>query len=187
MYQWTDPDSGTTQLSGTPPSWYRGEEQGPRIYVFDRGQLLDDTARSVNETQRLELRRQAFVEADSDKRAHAQAVSKARLRAAVEQLLGKKPTPEELEDILQSTSANGQLPAASEQQDQPTETASTQGKTPDTKELTAAQLKALVQNWDRAQTEQARKLLQKTDPVSAFPATGSSAATDQAASPPPTP
>jgi len=26
MYQWTDPESGTTQLSGKPPAWYRSVE-----------------------------------------------------------------------------------------------------------------------------------------------------------------
>ena len=45
MYQWVSPRSGTTQMSSTPPSWYRnGEPEAPRVLVFENGRLLDDTS-----------------------------------------------------------------------------------------------------------------------------------------------
>lgn len=65
MYQWSDPATGTVQLSGTPPAWYRGAAPGPRTFVFDDGQLVDDTAIPVSELQRRALREQAFGAANS--------------------------------------------------------------------------------------------------------------------------
>ena len=49
MYQWQEPDTGTTQLSGKPPAWYRSTAGGPRVFVFDDGRLIDDTAVKVSE------------------------------------------------------------------------------------------------------------------------------------------
>jgi hypothetical protein len=49
MYQWNDPATGTTQLSGAPPAWYRSGETGPRVFVFERGRLIDDTGVAVDE------------------------------------------------------------------------------------------------------------------------------------------
>lgn len=66
MYQWNNPDTGTTQLSGTPPPWYRSETGGPRVFVFEKGQLIDDTARRVPEAQRRFLREQAVNQAAAD-------------------------------------------------------------------------------------------------------------------------
>lgn len=43
MYQWQDPNSKSVQFSGTPPAWYRSAENGPRVRVYDAGQLIDDT------------------------------------------------------------------------------------------------------------------------------------------------
>ena len=48
MYQWVNPHTGTVQLSGAPPSWYRGAQEGPRVLVFDQGRVVDDTAIAVN-------------------------------------------------------------------------------------------------------------------------------------------
>ena len=66
MYQWRDPETGTTQLSGKPPSWYRTDEKGPRVIVFDNGKIIDDTAISLGRSQREELRRQAILRAEED-------------------------------------------------------------------------------------------------------------------------
>jgi hypothetical protein len=61
MYQWTQPNSGHTYLSGKAPSWYRGQTDGPRVLVFENGQIVDDTAARVSETQRVQLRTLAFT------------------------------------------------------------------------------------------------------------------------------
>lgn len=65
MYQWTDPDSGRTHLSGHAPPWYRGAGDGPRVFVFERGRLVDDTARQVSPETRRQLREQALDSGDS--------------------------------------------------------------------------------------------------------------------------
>lgn len=56
MYQWMEPDTGTAQLSGIPPPWYRGTAPGPRVQVFENAELVDDTAIVVPEPQRRALR-----------------------------------------------------------------------------------------------------------------------------------
>lgn len=60
MYQWVDVDTGTVQLSGSPPAWYRGNERGPRVFVFENGRLVDDTARSLPAEEAAQLRAAAF-------------------------------------------------------------------------------------------------------------------------------
>lgn len=65
MYQWRSPATGTTQLSGTPPAWYRTVEGGPRVYVFDANRLVDDTGIAVSDEQRRALRAAAFGEAEA--------------------------------------------------------------------------------------------------------------------------
>ena len=44
MYQWQDPHSKSMQFSGVPPAWYRDAQDGPRVRVYEGGQLIDDTA-----------------------------------------------------------------------------------------------------------------------------------------------
>lgn len=62
MYQWTSPVTGSLQMSGEPPSWYRSGQDGPRVRVFKDGFLVDDTAVDVSVLRRLQLRQEAFVE-----------------------------------------------------------------------------------------------------------------------------
>jgi len=187
MYQWTNPDTGTTQLSGTPPSWYRGTEHGSRVYVFERGQLVDDTAQAVSEVQRLGLRRQAFMAADRDKLTRAEAKRTARLRAAVERLLGKKASDEELEAILQGPPETMPPTGSELPSDEPADTATANTRAAEASEPTEEQLKALVESWERTRTEKARRLLQKDTPLSDYPASASTAARGQGAAPPPAP
>jgi len=47
VFQWKDPESGTTRFSNTPPSWYRipqPDSRPPRVQVFYYGALIDDTS-----------------------------------------------------------------------------------------------------------------------------------------------
>ncbi len=44
MYQWVDPTTGSVQLAGAPPPWYRSAMQGPRVRVYEHGEVIDDTA-----------------------------------------------------------------------------------------------------------------------------------------------
>lgn len=66
MYQWIEPHTGTTQLSGKPPVWYRSGQPGPRVLVFDNGHLIDDTAIKVEAEARRRLRQEALAIAEED-------------------------------------------------------------------------------------------------------------------------
>ena len=44
MYQWVDPTTGSVQLAGSPPPWYRSALEGPRVRVYEHGEVIDDTA-----------------------------------------------------------------------------------------------------------------------------------------------
>jgi hypothetical protein len=60
MYQWVDPRTRHTQMSGTPPAWYRSGQPGPRVFVFENGQIIDDTLIAVSDDRRQALREEAF-------------------------------------------------------------------------------------------------------------------------------
>lgn len=60
MYQWVDTQTGTVQLSGAPPAWYRSTQSGPRVFVFENGRLVDDTARELPAEQSALLRATAL-------------------------------------------------------------------------------------------------------------------------------
>lgn len=63
MYQWVNPSTGHAQMSGTPPSWYRSGQKGPRVLVWENGMLVDDTSLRVSEERTATLRQHAFDEA----------------------------------------------------------------------------------------------------------------------------
>jgi len=71
MYQWISPTSQQTQLSGIPPAWYRSEAGGPRVQVFEQGNLIDDTKIALPPSQREDLRDAAFNELQQRQQAEA--------------------------------------------------------------------------------------------------------------------
>ena len=72
LYQWRSATTGSTQLSGLPPAWYRSGEQGPRVFVFENNQLVDDTGIAVSIERREALRREAFDQPGATAQAPAQ-------------------------------------------------------------------------------------------------------------------
>ncbi len=78
MYQWVETDSGTTQLSGKPPSWYRSGETGPRVLVFEKGRLVDDTDIKLSREAQRELRKRAFIMAEEDRLAAKEKLTRSR-------------------------------------------------------------------------------------------------------------
>lgn len=79
MYQWVNPGTRGVQLSGIPPAWYRSEAGGPRVRVFEQGNLIDDTAIALPASQREDLREAAFAELQ--RRQEAEALRKLELVA----------------------------------------------------------------------------------------------------------
>jgi hypothetical protein len=65
MYHWVDPVTQSVQLAGKPPPWYRSETVGPRVVVYERGRVVDDTRRAVAAGDRETLRATAFGEAST--------------------------------------------------------------------------------------------------------------------------
>ncbi len=84
MYQWTNPDTGTAYLSGTPPVWYRATADGPRIQVFEQGRLIDDTEWRASREREKALREKALKEIEARKEEQARRKAE-KERAAREQ------------------------------------------------------------------------------------------------------
>ncbi len=135
MYQWVSPNSGRTQISGKPPAWYRSGLTGPRVFVFENGRLVDDTARALSEAERAAMRDAAFT-GDAAQAPGVAAIPDA--EGSVDEPLGS-PDESFTEDEVPGT------PTATEPPDE-----------------TIARLKGIIDAWERQQTEEARRLLEGT-------------------------
>ena len=136
MYQWQNPATGTTQLSGIPPTWYRTTEGGPRVFVFENNQLIDDTGIAVSAAQREALRAEAFGAATDPAKGHLDTLAPSAARPATT-----------ASDLPTQAKANAAPAVAA-----PAVDATTTDK--------AAALKALIDAWDQHQLDQARSLLE---------------------------
>lgn len=144
MYQWTDPESGITQLSGKPPPWYRSGEAGPRVFVFERGRVIDDTAVHVSNSERERLRRQALLDAASDtEQARSQLLEARRLQAAMERDQRDQPQP------VESTPEEAGTPSPE----------SAAEETPQRQVPTEQAMKALIDQWEKMRTDNARQVI----------------------------
>jgi hypothetical protein len=85
VYQWVDPDSGNVYLSGSPPAWYRAGAAGPRVFVYESGELVDDTARSITREEAQALRDQAVAD-DQRRREDLTRQREAEARARAEEV-----------------------------------------------------------------------------------------------------
>jgi hypothetical protein len=141
MYQWVDPDTGTTQLSGKPPVWYRSAQGGPRVFVFENGKVIDDTGLAVSGGEQERLRQQAFLQAEDDK------------AAAKEKLLeGKK-----LEAALGLTDADAQEVEVITEPEPAS--APPEKEAQSEEEETINQMRSLIEEWESRRTENARELV----------------------------
>jgi len=147
MYQWVSPTTGTVQLSGEPPPWYRSGAGGPRVQVFDDGNLVDDTAIELPRAQAEALREDAFREARQRQRAEAlerlerAARREERLREERERLAQARRA-QQRERAVQAAAATEQPPDAAGGPAQ----AAAEGVLD---EETVARLKAIIAEFDR--------------------------------------
>lgn len=139
LYQWRSATTGSTQLSGLPPAWYRSGEQGPRVFVFENNQLVDDTGIAVSIEQREALRREAFDQPGATAQAPAQT-----------------PAPPVHPVDIATPSAPAVAPPAAPVSAPVSPAPRQQIDTPDK----AAALKSLIDAWDQSQLDQARSLLE---------------------------
>jgi len=157
MYQWTDPESGTTQLSGKPPAWYRSVEGGPRVFVFNRGKIVDDTGIKISDEQRISLRTKAFINAEEDRIAAQQkATEAAKLKAAMENN-SEEITGEGIDDKVLAEDSQIDLGEAMVMLDDE-ELVETENNEDDE---SVEKLKALILEWENMRTEEARSLLKQ--------------------------
>ena len=150
MYQWQDPDTGTTQLSGKPPSWYRSGRIGPRVFVFENGRIIDDTDVVLSDEHRELMRQRAYLQAEEDLIAAKQTAmeaSREKTGSGKEENYGIEEGMPEVTDVDEQEPA--ELASA--------EGAETGGK--QKKELSLEDMKQLIWEWERRQEEKAREII----------------------------
>jgi hypothetical protein len=158
MYQWVDPETGTTHLSGKPPSWYRSTEGGPRVFVFNRGKAVDDTGIDISDEQRIRLRTKAFIRAEGDRLAAREKVKEAaKLKEVMERNADKTQKPGSEIARFPDKSQNGYDNEIVEESvdEERTETESRK------EEISVEKMKALIAEWESKRTEEAKALLQQ--------------------------
>jgi ABC-type methionine transport system ATPase subunit len=154
MYQWIESETNTTQLSGKPPSWYRSTTNGPRIFVFENGRLIDDTAVTVSDGVRQHMREEAFVLAEEDRQKAKARIAKA--NEARQKLMKFKPVKEEEEPVLEEVAENSSFI-------DPTELFEDDRKGEDQARLSDMnldELRKMIVEWEAQQTESARQALE---------------------------
>jgi hypothetical protein len=158
MYQWVDPESGTTQLSGKPPAWYRSAEGGPRVFVFNRGKVVDDTGIIISDEQRIRLRIKAFVRAEGDRLAAREKIMEAeKLKEAIERNVDETLMQDSEIARFQDKPKNGSHYEAVEA----SVTEELEETEPSEEEISVEKMKALIAEWESKQTEEAKAILQQ--------------------------
>lgn len=147
MYQWVDPDTHTSQLSGKPPTWYRSTEGGPRVFVVENGKVVDDTKVAVPEATRLQLREDALIQAEKDREVAKEKLLEAeRLKAA----MGPEKDAE-TEPVVPE-----QAPAtAVTEEPAPAKDAAGGASGP-----TAEEMRTLIEQWEKLRTQGARQVIE---------------------------
>jgi hypothetical protein len=144
MYQWVDPGTGTPQLSGKPPAWYRSPAGGPRVLVFERGRLIDDTAIAVSEPERELLRQAAFHPETAGQETARSTPQEAGQPETAQPAFPEEPLPEEqLPQAAMDAERETQVPAATQALQEQYE-----------------KMRALVSEWEKLQTELARSAIE---------------------------
>ena len=157
MYQWIEPGAETTQLSGKPPVWYRSAAGGPRVFVFDNGRLIDDTAVEVSDGARQRMRQQAFILVEEDRQKAKEKIAKAQeLKQKYKKAEPDKSRESSHDDIEEMDSVDELITEAlfsEENQGDEQEKDSIADKSID-------ELRAMITDWEKSQTESAKQALE---------------------------
>ena len=146
MYQWVEPDTGTTQLSGKPPSWYRSDAGGPRVLVFEKGRLIDDTSIEVSSDAQLELRKRAFIKAEQDREAAREKLARSReLQNSYQPELEEIPIPTAEVDEVSADQVLGELMQGSGDKSEAAQAEEMQ---------MMERMREMVEDWERMQADQ---------------------------------
>jgi hypothetical protein len=152
MYQWIEPEVGTTQLSGKPPAWYRSDKGGPRVFVFDNGRLIDDTAIEVSDDIRRRMRQEAFLLVEKDQQKAKERMAKAEER---NRNLKKNSSDDLVEEIDDDSEEDSSLELLTDSffQKEEEKDESLSGKDMD-------ELRSIISDWESSQTERAKQVLE---------------------------
>jgi hypothetical protein len=143
MYQWNDPDTGTTQLSGKPPAWYRSDQGGPRVIVFEKGTIIDDTSIRVSDDKREALRLEALLRVEGDREIARQKVMEAeQIKAKMDKSTDGKEHI--MEDEVAEISGDETTPVTVDT-----------GKTSSPGNITEEAMRTLLYEWEKQLTENA--------------------------------
>jgi hypothetical protein len=168
MYQWVNPQSGRTQMSGKPPAWYRSDKPGPRVFVFENGRLIDDTARAVGLEERAALRATAFAPGPVAGHPEGAAAGGAPATAA------------------DTTTGAGTGASVLERGFGESDTTSAAAPT-EPPDATIARLKSIIDAWEQQQTAEARRLLEQNSVVAPQSPQETTSATQESATSTPSP
>jgi len=157
MYQWTEPGVETTQLSGKPPAWYRSTAGGPRVFVFDNGRLIDDTAVNVSDEVRQRMREEAYMLVDEDRQKAREKVVKAK-EARRKLSKDEQESNEEAsrEEKVQQESTIELITEALF----PKEKKEEQNNEANLAEQSIDELKAIITDWEKSRTLEAKQALE---------------------------
>ncbi len=155
MYQWTESDSGTTHFSGKPPVWYRSSAGGPRVYVFDNGRLIDDTAIEVDDDVRHQLRQQAFVLVEQDR----EDARKKNAKALELKQKYVKEKPKQSDESRQRESEQESLDQMLEDEAIATQDEAEEETEDSSNKKLEDELRAMIADWEKSQTDIAKKRL----------------------------
>ncbi len=156
MYQWVEPGVETTQLSGKPPAWYRSGEGGPRVFVFDKGRLIDDTAVEVSDEIRLRMRQEAFVLVEEDRqKAQAKFAKAEEMKKKLKQDKSNNSKKTDSEDEAEGDSVVDLITDTlfpDKKQEKDSSDSMTDEK--------LNELRAVISDWEKSQTESAKQALE---------------------------
>jgi hypothetical protein len=156
MYQWTESGVKTTQLSGKPPAWYRSSAGGPRVFVFDKGRLIDDTAVEVSDEVRQRMRQEAFILAEEDRQKAKEKIAKA--EKLKEKYKNTKPNKMERTSINEREEKDSVVELLTDVLF-PEDIQEVQ-KDNNIKDKSVDELRAIIQDWENSQTESAKQALE---------------------------
>lgn len=155
MYQWVDPATRITQLSGKPPVWYRSSKGGPRVIVFENNRVVDDTSIAVSAVEQERLRRQAFLEAETSRESAKEKLLQAKRLQAISELMSTAKD----EDAAET-------PAATQQAAVPVPIVKNATAPPDVSNTAVVdQMRKLIEDWEKKNAESAKAVIEPGAPV----------------------
>ena len=150
MYQWTDSDTGTTQLSGKPPGWYRTQHPGPRIFVFENGRIIDDTGIKVSKEHQELLRQRAYDVAEEElQKLKDKAIAEMKKEKLAKEQQQTFDEVEEDQEIVEAPQVEEQVIGTFEEEVLSGEN------------LSLEDMRQLIQSWEALQKQEAMKLIEQ--------------------------